>query len=60
MSNANISQVKMKTFEVDFIATVVKASERDQEWLARKRELGIQEMEGKEFSENWMKKDGLL
>jgi len=31
MSSAIISQVEMKTFAVDFIATVVEASEKDQE-----------------------------
>jgi len=60
MSSAIISQGEMKTFEVDFIATVVEASERDQEWTVRKRELGRLESEGKEFPKNWIKKDGLL
>jgi len=60
MSSAIISQVEMKVFEADFIAIVVEASERDQEWTARKRELRKLENEGKEFPKNWTNKDGLL
>jgi len=60
MSSAIISQVEMKVFEADFIGTVVKASKRDQEWTARKRELERLENEGKESPKNWTKKDGLL
>jgi len=60
MSSAIISQVEMKVFEVDFMSMVVAASERDQEWTARKRELEKLENEGKEFPKNWTKKDGLL
>jgi len=60
MSSAIISQVEMKVFEADLIATVVAASERDQEWTARKGELERLENEGKEFPKNWTKKDGLL
>jgi len=50
----------MKVFEADFIAPVVAASERDQEWTARKGELERLENEGKEFPKNWTKKDELL
>jgi len=39
MSSAIISQVEMKTFEVDFIAAGVAASEMDQEWTVRKKGL---------------------
>ena len=39
MSSAIISQVEMKIFEADFIATVVAASGRDQEWTAQKGEV---------------------
>ena len=39
MSSAIISHVEMKIFEADFIATVVAASGREQEWTARKGEL---------------------
>jgi len=60
MSSAIISQVEMKVFEADFIAMVVEASERDQEWTARKRELKKLENEGKEFPKNWTNKDELL
>jgi len=60
MSSAIISQVEMKVFEADLIAAVVAASERDQEWTARKGELERLEKEGKEFPKNWTKKDGLL
>jgi len=60
MSRAIMSQVEMKVFEADFIARVVAASERDQEWTARKGELERLENEGKEFPKNWTKKDGLL
>jgi len=60
MSSTIISQVEMKVFKADFIATVVAASERDQEWTARKRELKKLEKEGKEFPKNWTNKDGLL
>jgi len=60
MSSAIISQVEMKVLEADFIATVVAASERDQEWTARKSELEKLENEGKEFPKNWTNKDGLL
>jgi len=60
MSSAIISQVEMKVFEADFIATVVVASQRDQEWTTREGELEKLENEGKEFPKNWMKKDGLL
>jgi len=60
MSSAIISQVEMKVFEVDFITTVVAASEKDQEWKARKRELEKPENEGKECPKNWTKKDGML
>jgi len=60
MSSAIISQVEMKVFEADFIATVVAASGKDQEWTARKGELEKLENEGKEFPKNWTKKDGLL
>jgi len=60
MSSAIISQVEMKIFEADFIATVVAASERDQEWTTRKEELERLENEGKQFPKNWMKKDGML
>jgi len=34
ISSASISQVKMKVFEANFIATVLVASERDPEWTA--------------------------
>jgi len=47
MSSAIISQVEMKVFEADFIATVVAASEKDQEWMAQKREHEKLENEGK-------------
>ena len=60
MSRAIISQVKMKVFKDNFIATVVPASERDQEWTARKRDLKRLENEGKAFPKNWTKKDRLL
>jgi len=60
MSSAIISQVEMNVFEADFIATVGAASERDQEWTARKRELKNLENEGKEFPKNWTNKDELL
>jgi len=50
MSSAIISQVEMKVFEVDFISMVVVASEKDQEWTARNRELNRVENEGKKFS----------
>jgi len=60
MSRAIISQVKMKVLEVHFIVIVVAASEREQEWTVRKRELERLENEGQEFSKNWMKRDGLL
>jgi len=60
MSSAIISQVEMKVFEADFIATVVAASERDEEWTARKRELEKIENEGKVFPKIWTNKDGLL
>jgi len=60
MSSTIISQVKMKVFEANFISTVVAASERDQEWMVRKRELNRRENEGKEFPKNWTSKDGLL
>jgi len=60
MSSVIISQVEMKVFEADFIIMVVAASERDQEWTARKRELEKLENEGKEFPENWTNKEGLL
>jgi len=49
MSNAIISQVEMKVFKADFIATVVAVRERDQEWTAQKRELDKVEKEGKQF-----------
>jgi len=49
MSSAIISQVEMKVFEANLISTVVAASERDQEWTARKRELDRLENEGKKF-----------
>jgi len=39
MSSASILQVEMNVFEADFIATVVAASERDQQWTTRKGEL---------------------
>jgi len=60
MSSAIISQVKMKVFEADLRATVVAASERDQEWSARKGELERLENKGKEFPKHWTKKDGML
>jgi len=60
MSSAIILHVEMKVFEADFIAMVVEASERDQEWTARKRELEKLENEGKQFLKNWTNKDGLL
>jgi len=60
MSSAIISQVEMKVFRADFIATVVAASVRDHEWTARKGELEKVENEGKEFPKNSTKKDGLL
>ena len=60
MSSTIISQAEKKTFEVDFIATAVATSERDQEWIARKRELEKLKKEGKEFTENWTSKDRLL
>jgi len=60
MSSAIISQVEMKVFEADFIATVVAASERDQQSTARKGELEKLENEGSEFPKNWTRKDGLL
>jgi len=60
MSSAIISRVQMKVFEADFIATVVAASERDQEWMARKGELEKLDNEGKEFPKNWTKKDRLV
>ena len=60
MSSAIISQVEMKVFEANFISTVVAASQRDQEWTARKRELESLENEGKGFPKNWTQKDGLL
>ena len=60
MPSAIISQVEIKAFEVDFIATVVEASERDQVWTVRKRELERLENDGKEVPKNWMRKDGLL
>jgi len=60
MSSAIIAQVKMKVFEANFITTVVAASEKDQEWTARKRELARLEQEGKEFPKNWTSKNGPL
>jgi len=39
---------------------MVAASERDKEWTPRKGELKRLENGGKEFHENWTKKDGLL
>jgi len=49
ISSASISLVEMKLFEAEFIALVVAASERNQEWTPRKRELERLENEGKEF-----------
>jgi len=60
MSSAIISQVEMKGFEADFIATVGAASEMDPEWTAQKRELEKLENKGKEFPKNYTKKDRLL
>jgi len=60
MSSAIISQVEIRVFEAAFIATVVAASEREQEWTARTGELERLENEGKEFPTNWTKKDELL
>jgi len=60
MSSAIISQAEMKAFEVDFIATVVAASERDQEWTASKRELEKLENKGQELQKNRTSKGGLL
>jgi len=50
----------MRGFEAGFIATVVAASGRDQEWMAGEGELETLEDEGKEFPKNWMSKDGLV
>ena len=52
MSSTSISQVEMKVFEADFISTVITASEKDQKWRARERELDRLENEGKEFPKN--------
>jgi len=60
MSSVINSQVEMKVLEADFIATVIVASDRDQEWTAGKRELEKLENEGKEIPKNWTNKDGLL
>jgi len=60
MSSAIILQVKIKVFKANFISTVVTATEKDQEWTARKMKLDKLENEGKEFPKNWTSKDGLL
>jgi len=50
----------MKVFKADFISKVETASEWDQEWTARKREINRLENEGKEFPKNWISREGLL
>ena len=60
MSSAIISQVKMRTFNVELLNRVLTASGEDQEWLERKRELDRLENEGREFPANWSSNGGLL
>jgi len=60
MSSAITSEVEMKVFEANFISTVITASERDQEWTARKKELDRLENEGEELLMNWTSKNRLL
>ena len=61
MSSAIISQVEMRTFNVELLSNrVLTASGEDQDWLERKRELDRLENEGREFPSHWSSNGGLL
>ena len=60
MSSAIISQVEMRTFNVELLNRVLTASGEDQEWLERKRELDRLKDKGREFPSHWSSNGGLL
>ena len=60
MSSAIISQVEMRTFNVELLNRVITASGVDQDWLERKAELDRLENEGREFPPHWSSNGGLL
>ena len=60
MSSAIISQVEMRTFNVELLNRVLTASGEDQEWLERKTELNSLKNEGREFPAHWSSNGGLL
>ena len=53
MTNAVITKVDMKTYNMDFIERVHEASKRDQEWLERKTELRELEQHHFHLPKHW-------
>ena len=60
MSNAIITKVDMRKYNVEFIDRVHKASEQDQDWQERKTELNELKQHCLQMPKHWDIMDGLI
>ena len=60
MTNAVVTKVDMRKYNVEFINRVHKASQQDQDWQERKTQLNKLNQHGLQMRKNWVIIDGLI